>query len=345
MARLRLRSWSVLVLTCSAACSLLGGPTSEELGKAEDHLWRAQRFYIHQRYAQALQQTELGLQLAPYHYGLNQLKGNILLRSAEKDDLKALEASLAQFETVRDLRANSDIEYITYVGLGEVHMALYKLHKRLADENTTEAGRKDTKPEDRERLTKEAAAHMAQYHTHLTKAEASFQELLDMGDGLLPANRFLFYLETDKLADLEGAEKAKQFEAAITRGLAYLKIVEERRDYYKARHKQEFRIAREADYERRIAEYRKREIECRSLLHQLYFHTDHLNLAIAQLDRVLELDPTNSAEYFNRARCYESLGKKQQARRDYEDFLRTTKLSFDSDRVRQARKSLAALGG
>jgi hypothetical protein len=48
------------------------------------------------------------------------------------------------------------------------------------------------------------------------------------------------------------------------------------------------------------------------------------------------MDPTRSTDYYNRARAYEKLGRNEDARRDYEKFLGTTKLPNGDERVAHA---------
>ena len=120
-------------------------------------------------------------------------------------------------------------------------------------------------------------------------------------------------------------------------------MIERRLGFYQQRLDNEFRIEREREYKRFVREYRTREQECRALLHQLYYHVEDYTKAIEHLDKLLAVDPANSVEYFNRARCHDKLGQPAEALRDYEDFIRLTRLPFNSERVKQAREAVRRL--
>ena len=63
-------------------------------------------------------------------------------------------------------------------------------------------------------------------------------------------------------------------------------------------------------------------------------HTDVPSLA--QLDALIEMDPTRSTDYYNRARILEALGRTEPARRDFDKFLSSTRLPVGHEKVTHA---------
>ncbi|MFQ5505470.1 MAG: hypothetical protein ACE5F1_11825 [Planctomycetota bacterium] len=318
------------------------GPSMEERQRANGHFKNADTFFRNQKLDQSLQQVEKGLALEPDHYLLNQLRGRILLRKSRSDPA-ILEASLQQFEKVLDLRSIKDHEYKTFVGLGEAHTGLYHHHLNQARKLREEAKDPLLTQEERRAREREAKRHDRLFREHLGKAESSFRRLVSMGDGLQPALRFLFSIETDKALLVGEAEKPAQYARAIEAGLAFLKLIQERRQHFESWDIASNTVQDEMMARRGLFEYRQRERECRSLLHQLYFHAGKPAKAVEQLDVLLAADPSSSVDYFNRARCYDDLGNTAKAVRDYRDFLRLTDQRFESPRVRQAREALLRL--
>jgi tetratricopeptide (TPR) repeat protein len=78
------------------------------------------------------------------------------------------------------------------------------------------------------------------------------------------------------------------------------------------------------------------ELRVRSALAEMHYRQEKYAACVEQLDVLLRHDPTRSTDYYNRARAYEKQGLLDEARRDYEKFLGTTKLPNGDERVAHA---------
>ncbi len=343
------RFLAVALSLLAGSCTAFGGLSNEESERLAGYTERAERYFASKDYPRASQQIEKGLKVDAYDYRLNQLRGQILLRQARSDPARFRDA-LRQFERVRGLRSDGEHDYLTFLGLGQANQGLYQLHRRRWREFQAKAGRSPKGSPERREARAKAEENLRLARRYLDAAERAFQHMVELGDGLVQARRYLFKIAADRIQDLEGKARERQFDEAISKGLAYLDLVLARKKHY--RNKEEegaaglpapLQIDLENEARRRRREYEMQEIECRGILHALYYHSGRYAKAIQHLDALIALDPTRAPEYYNRALCHYKLGHLEEASRDFQDFLRLTSLPFDAPKVREASAYLTRI--
>ncbi len=169
--------------------------------------------------------------------------------------------------------------------------------------------------------------------TDLEEAKRSFERLIAEGDQVVTAHYQLV-----QVATLMGRTAE-----AIQHGASFLDLVQGRRAQIEAALAKSFNAPAEAMMRQELKELKANEVEIRGLLANLAFDLGDHRTAISHLDRILALDPTRSADYFNRGRCHFAMKNMTSARNDLEVFLRQTPLSFESSQVKEANEMLRAI--
>lgn len=298
---------------------------------------------------QAMGQIERGLELDPDDYKLNSLKGAVLLKtsaSSQGTDHKQLDQACELLARLYDFR--SPYRHEPHLLLNYA-LALQKQGRRHLGEAVRLEGQASRKPEG---ATTEAASEPA---TLLEAAKAERQlatenflrarELLSV---LIERGFMLRYAHNHLLQIAQDLGDDKAFQAA---GTAYLEQV--------AKDQQAERVTvdttkapnHEAERFRALRELQTEEVEVRILLAEHY----HLQAAktsgedaqklreqeLANLNKILELSPQRSADYYNRGCVLLELKQPEAAKADFRRFLATTTLPASSDKKKLA---MAALG-
>ncbi len=89
-------------------------------------------------------------------------------------------------------------------------------------------------------------------------------------------------------------------------------------------------------YQAKLKGAEKQEVELRDLIANIYFKLHRHEESVAELDKVVVLDPLRAAAFFNRGRNEEELGRFGSAADDYRKFLMLTELRSDSPLVLEA---------
>jgi tetratricopeptide (TPR) repeat protein len=89
-------------------------------------------------------------------------------------------------------------------------------------------------------------------------------------------------------------------------------------------------------YEGKLKAAERQEVQLRDLVANIYFKQRRHEESIAELDRVVALDPYRAAAFFNRGRNEEELGRYGSAADDYRRFLMLTDLRPNSPLVQEA---------
>ncbi len=89
-------------------------------------------------------------------------------------------------------------------------------------------------------------------------------------------------------------------------------------------------------YQEKLKSAERQEVQLRDLVANIYFKQHRHEESIAELDKVVALDPYRSAAFFNRGRNEEELGRFGAAADDYRRFLMLTDLRSDSRLVLEA---------
>ena len=94
-------------------------------------------------------------------------------------------------------------------------------------------------------------------------------------------------------------------------------------------------------YDRKLKGAEREEIELRDLVANVHFKRREHEASIAELDKVIALDPFRAPAFFNRGRNHEELGRFGAAADDYRRFLRLTDLPSGSALVVEAADRMA----
>jgi tetratricopeptide (TPR) repeat protein len=99
-----------------------------------------------------------------------------------------------------------------------------------------------------------------------------------------------------------------------------------------------------ADYETDQLELlrmlRGEELGVRQLVAEQHYARKQFDLALAQLDRILELDPRRTTDYYNRGRVLLEVGRAEEAKADFRRFLADPTVPSNSDKAAFALKAI-----
>ncbi|MCA8970277.1 MAG: hypothetical protein KDC95_10850 [Planctomycetes bacterium] len=328
-----------------SACSTFTSSNDRE--KADDHYNNARSYLNNRDYERSADQVRRGLVYDESHYGLRLMQG-WLQAIAGRNDPRSYERALQTFDELRDERSDDEHDYRLLLLSGQAHQGLYLAHRRAAlalereIESTSPSG--ESTPGDIEQKRARAAEHRRELVRHMDAAEKDYERLASRdGEGKFPALERLFVLETDRATLLEGEARRLQLERAAARAEEYLALNAYRQEHYSVMLELTLEAEQEALGRETRRELRRRERAFRATYANLLFDLGKWDKAREQLDLVIAIDPTIDANYYNRARCLIELGRKSAAKRDLQDFLRMTKLAYDSPRVTEANQLLQDL--
>ncbi len=319
MNRLKIPPLAVLCLLPSA-CGVFGGLSSEEQKRLTMFQQNAATYYGGQRFDQAIDAAEKGLELEPGNYKLLSVAGWSYLQKGEIGRADQF------FSRAYAERSPADHGGPVLLGYGRTQQLLGDEHARLAETETARSERRDVTETERTLAVSRAEEHAARARAHWTEAERLYHELIRREELLRFAHKGLMEIDVQR-GDYEKAVAEGQ--ACLDRNLAEQEVKNS--------------IIRETmnlDYERQerqaLQDLVDQEIKVRSALAEMHFRKGNYEAAVKQLDVLLQLDPTRSTDYYNRGRALEELGRRDEARRDFEKFLGTTKLPNGDERVAHA---------
>jgi tetratricopeptide (TPR) repeat protein len=275
---------------------------------------------------QAMIQAERGLEIDPDDYKLNAIKGAILLRASE-DSPKLLDEATAQLAEVYDRRSPRRHEpyVLLYYGLAQQKQGLRNLGEAIRLED-----RARRVVEKRDEYAAAAAAQRELADARLAEADELLGHLLDLGSLLRIAHKHRLQIALQRGDD-------REFEASAK---AFLKESAEEQKFVRGEVERTQAPEYEAEQYAYLRELRDEEIEVRALYANWLFDQKQLEGTLAQLDRVLELDPKRSNDYYNRGRVLMALRRTDAAKRDFRMFLSTSSLPDDNERKTYAVQAL-----
>jgi tetratricopeptide (TPR) repeat protein len=118
-------------------------------------------------------------------------------------------------------------------------------------------------------------------------------------------------------------------------GEEFLKRIAARSKILNTRVEKTYDADKEAAWRDSLRDLKVKEIEINGLLANLSYKDNDFNQTVAYLDRVLALDPSRTADWYNRARCQYKLQALAKAKSDVEQFLRLSP-TFDDPTVKEA---------
>lgn len=285
-------------------------------------------------FQRAMDQIERGLALEPEDYGLNLLRAMVALRQYQfarrPEYLAQAETAFAQ---VSELRSGDDHSPQYWLGFGMAQLFLGQNQRAEADaiqESLKQAPPGDPFCDQKDAKSRE---HEAKARAYLMEAKRCFQRLIDRDTmtieshfRLAQANTFL-----------------REFPAAIENAQKHLDLSVKRQDQIQKRILATDNAREERSLFAEQQDLAEQEKDVRGQLAHLFFKLGRHEDAVKQLDELLAKDPTRSADYFNRGRSLVQLGRKEEARQDFNNFLRTTRLPPDAPQVVEAFRALEKL--
>ena len=267
---------------------------------------------------QAMIQAERGLEIDPDDYKLNAIKGAILLRASERD-AKLLDKATRQLELVYERRSPMRHEpyVLLYYGLAQQKQGLKNLGEAIRLED-----RAQRVVEKRDEYAAQAAEQRALADARLADADEQLGYLLDLGALLRIAHKHRLQIALQRGDDQEFERSAE----------AFLKESAEEQAFVQGEVQRTETPDYEAEQYAYLRELRAEEIEVRALYANWLFDRKQLEGTLSQLNRVLELDPKRSNDYYNRGRVLLKLERKDAAKRDFRMFLATSSLPDDNDK-------------
>ncbi|MFN3240117.1 MAG: hypothetical protein ACE37K_01250 [Planctomycetota bacterium] len=275
---------------------------------------------------QAMIQAERGLEIDPDDYKLNAIKGAILLRASERNP-KLLDRATTKLEQVFDRRSPMRHEpyVLLYYGLAQQKQGLRNLGEAIRLED-----RARRTPDKRDELWSEAQQERARAGDRLEAADQLLGYLLDLGALLRITHKHRLQIALQRGDD-------KQFEKSAK---AFLKESADEQAVVRADVERTPTPEYEAERYRYLRELRAEEIDVRALYADWLFDRNQLEATLAQLNRVLELDPKRSNDYYNRGRVLMALERKDAAKRDFRLFLSMSELPDEHDKKTYAVNAL-----
>jgi tetratricopeptide (TPR) repeat protein len=309
-----MRYAAFLLLLC--ACSSLSSEQQDQLAL---HQRNAKYYFDGGRIDQAVGQIERGLELDPDDYLLLSLKGSILLKqsaSALGQDHRRLDEATEVLTKVYETRsANRHEPYL----LLNYALAQQKQGRRHLGESLSLRDQATRAPEKQELLNRADAAQ-EQAAARLGEAREVLGVLVDRGELLRIAHYHLLLIAQDLRDDVAFDIHEK----------AYLKQLQKDQTFLT----NEIEHTAVAAYEQKriqdLENLKNEELEVRGLLAEHNYMKRNFENALTMLNRVLELDPSRSVDYYNRGRVLLELQRNEDASKDFKTFLATTALPDDN---------------
>ena len=315
-----------LLLLSLCACTPL---STEEHDQLANHIRNAKYYYEGGRLGQAMGQIERGLELEPDNYTLLTMRGTVLLRqsgSAMSTDHQLLDQATESLQAVYEMRSPDRHEpslLLTYA------LALQKQGRRHKGE-ALRLRDQATRAPDKAPVQAQADAEQEQATELLGQARAALQILVERGETLRAAHNHLLQIAQDL-----GDETA--FAAAAT---AYLAQCEKDQKTVRAEIERTTEPNYEAEQVKALAALRSEELDVRSLLAEHDFSLQRHESALVHLNRVLELDPQRTVDYYNRGRVLLELKRSEEAKADFRKFLAMPTLPASADKRTLALRAL-----
>ena len=316
-----------------ASCGIFGRSAADEAALAR-YQRNAALYYEGGRFDQALDQARRGLEIEPEDYKLSVIRAWCLLRKSRVEP-RVFPDALAEFERVMRMRAENRHGPQALLGYALARQKLGIHERTLAEGRREEIERGALEPDRVAAARNEMENHREAAARHFREAERLLGRLVQRGDLLLEAHYHL--MQTSALRG--------DYVATLEHGRAFLDRVRAEQERHQKNIERTYVVAFEEDQRRLLQQLIDRELEVRAFLANVHYDHRRYDLAVAELDRVLSMDPTRTNDYYHRALSLEALGRLDEARRDYEKFLATTRLPPGSRQVRHAVQAVARLDG
>lgn len=318
-----MRQYALLLFLCG--CTTLSLDETERLEMCRRN---APTFFDGGNYGQSLIQAERGLEIDPDDYKLNVIKGAVLLLASEQNP-KMLDQAVEVLARVYDWRSDSRHEpyELYYYGLARQKLG----HRHFAEAiRADDRAERAASSEQHEELKQFADEQRELATTELTKADELLQALIERGELLRDTHMHRVHIAF-QLKDGKQLEESAQ---------AFFVEMKKEQDFVESELKRTVIRDYEAQQYKYLVKLRQDEHKVRSLFADWLFRHQRFAEAAAQLDIVLQLDPTQSDEYYNRGRVRMELQQEEEAKEDFRRFLATSPLPAYSAKKTFATKAL-----
>lgn len=305
-----MRSFVPLLPLLLTACATLD---SEQATRLAEHQRQAALYFEKQKWNQAMDQIERGLELEPEDYKLLSMKGQILLLfsgDAQGTDHKKLDEATDLLAKVYDTRSVSRHEPYLLLNYG---CALQKQGLRRLGEAVRLEGNaaRSNNADEAATMRTTAADERREADTKLLAADALFVALIDRGWVVRLAHNHRLQIALQRADDKTFRGEAEAYfkqvvidEAATTKNVQTTKS---------GMHEQE-----QIQF---LQKLRDEELQVRNVVAQFHYDRKEFKDALPHLNRVLEIDPRRFIDYFNRGRVLLELGRTEEAKSDMRRFL------------------------
>ena len=276
-----MRPFALLSILLACACSSL---SSEEAAELAAYQRRAALYFDGGRYDQSLAQIERGLEslLATVMRDLGDAFGT---------DHRQLDAATELLQSMYDERSADRHEPYLLLNYGR---ALQKQGLRRLGEAIRLDGQaaRAVAEQDPQGMREQARAQRAESERLLREADAMLAQLVERGDLLRLAHNHRLQIALQRGDDVAFVTEAKAFQEQMQKAQDQVR--------------KEIERTNNADYETDQLELlrmlRGEELGVRQLVAEQHYARKQFDLALAQLDRILELDPRRTTDYYNRGR-------------------------------------------
>jgi tetratricopeptide (TPR) repeat protein len=323
---------ALLVALLGAGCA---STTSEDLA-AEDYLRNAQTYVDGGHHDQALQQFRRALQVQPGNRKalLGEAFSLLALGQGEQPSaggyILAAEEAFARLEP-RDLGEN---EWKAELGRGMTAWRIAELWDRKLQLRIRSAS---PSGEELQRASIEEAK--AERDRRRVAAKRDFEAVLRHGDQPMARDNLVALWHLATVAALD-ASSPEGYDAALGHFRRFEEQIERSKRLWQESAKREPAAA--ALYEAKLHSARRQEAELRDCIANIHYKRRDHAASLAELDKVLEIDPRRAAAYYNRGRNREELGQHGLAADDYRRFLQETDLPGDAPQVLEAVERMKA---
>ncbi len=306
-----------LALTALSGCVL--SPMEEE--RLAVYQQNAQFYYDRGRFVNSEQQARQALELESGDEKSNLILGWSLLKQNERQKLRM--AQVQFHECLGFWFTDNEFEYKAHLGLGLTNQALIQLVQQ--DIVDIDRGLNDPNapisPDEAERLSERREDKEDVLEDLFAEAEWAFEETLERNPDNPQAINGL-----SQVYVLQG-----RFDEAITRLDRYLKLAQSSREYWERR----LEIGRlSVDTERELRDKvdgnLRKEENVRDMLSNIYYDQGRFDLALAEVDRCLAIDPEDARYHVTRAQCLERLERYREAIDSLERYLADPEIAFET---------------
>ncbi len=305
-----------------SSCAVFGGLSKDERERLAEYQQRASLYWESNSFDQSIDMANRGLEIESDNYRLLSTKAWCLytLRDRAPDNLQRAEEL---FRQAWEQRAPIDHAPFLLLGYGKAKQTLGYRHKIEAEILAHEASNPELEVTEQTTRRNRAKEHQHKAEVYWADAERILSTLLKREELLRLAHKSL----------MEIAVERNDYAAAVKHGDLCLKRSRVEQEERQAVIRESMVADDEIKARRQLAELVDQEIRVRTALAEMHYNQGNYEASVAQLDELLRLDPTRSADYYNRGKALEGMNRREEARRDYLKFLGTTALPTSDDRV------------